>query len=51
MSETIDKLRTELSESMGKRSELASRAEHYQEVVLHFIFISSQNIQHVFSSS
>lgn len=32
MSETIDKLRTELSESMGKRSELASRAEHYQEI-------------------
>ncbi|XP_014283376.1 nucleoprotein TPR isoform X6 [Halyomorpha halys] len=32
MAETIDKLRTELSESMGKRSELASRAEHYQEI-------------------
>lgn len=32
LSETIDRLRTELSESIGKRSELASKADHYQEV-------------------
>lgn len=33
MSETIDKLRTELSETVGKKSELSSKVEHYQELI------------------